>query len=308
MENKGHINNTDQMLQAMDNPITSHGMPPATAPKKPKSPLMIGVVAVLFLALSGASIWGGVETMKNQELTAELAQVNNANETQLETLTLDNTIVQRLYRDFDGLKDSRFGTPRFYTDPETAKGNPDRELMKLIAISNIKQDDCRGHYPVESDPNADYSVHGCYDGERVAFKIKERFGKVVTFEDGKMIGGDTCGRWVYSAENSEFYSDSMGCDRDEVAIVEHAPYAIERKGDMLYVYEMAVISGPDGTKYDFAEMNSDGNYIGERLENLELSDDGSVDLLANRERLSNFKWTFRRTTDGNYVFAGLERL
>lgn len=307
MENQNQYqksaDNTDEMIRAMEGPITSRGVPESHDDQTTKTKKwMAGAIAILAAALLGTTIWGILETVNGNQLAAEMEEHLQEDQAsnELASLGLDNILIQRLYRDFDGATDGASQISRFYTDEDTMEGVPEETLMTQIAMYILRTDPCRGEY-AEGDI--------CYDGERVAFKIEERFGKKIEFVDGEALPNGPCGLWIYDATYQEFHSASTDCTEDPTVSIQRQAYAAERKGnDDLYLYEIVV--GKVGDQYyKLTDVNQDGQIVDfeQPLENL-TDEDGEINLVSNRDKLDKFKWSFRRTSDGNYVFAGLERM
>lgn len=293
-----------------------------TAEKKTNAGL-ITLVVVLALALAAAVGWGVWQMVQNGRQEAETGTGTGTEKDEddkheregegakVEEVALDDPVVQRLWHNFDAVEFGRVGgegplrEASFYINADALAGNPSKELMTGIALQTIPEYKyCEGW--LNNDYGDSRNPQGCYDGDRVRVKIKEIFGKDVTFQDGDIAGANYCGRYEYSAKNHEFYAEGMGCGGNGGEAVERGLYKAEREGDKLYLYEGALGATP-GAIYHI-KLPNDENELLDYDRPLNFAGDDGYILLDHLDEVDQFKWTFKKNADGEYVFAGLERL
>lgn len=214
----------------------------------------------------------------------------------VEQLSLDNELVQRLYGKFERVGLWMSGTENFYVDEEVRNGDLSKALMIAVAMPSVAGTGdipCTGEYDgVIGD--------SCYSGDTIRARIKEIFGEDVSFEDGDRNDDVTC-RWEYSAKNDEFYG-FVGCGGSCQYRVHRDLDRAEQQGDNIYLYETAYGETCQALYHVngdlIAEMKFDEN--GNVVKGFEADD--------YRDQMDQFKWTFTKNNEENYVFAGLEQV
>lgn len=278
--------------------------------KSPKTPILIVVIVVLFLALAGAITWGVIASQQNQT-PQDTTQDGNQDDSQgisgednsPKELALDNVIVQRLYHNFDAVTGSVYnGASNFYTSEGALGVEPNKELMLAIATRAISavNDSCNGRYKDEISGSPIY--RDCRQGNDVRRKVKEIFGKDIVIEDGE-LAGNVCGTWKYNAENDEFYIPSTGCGGTCFTVQNRTLDKAEQVGDHIYLYETVYgencqsLFHANGDEIVSIELDESGNMIGEKY---------NID--DYKGQFDHFKWTFTKNSDGDYSFTGLEKI
>lgn len=303
--------------------------------KSAKVPVLVGIIVVLVLGLAGVITWGVIETQKNKDDTAQNNDEQkpaNLEQGELKELALDNGLVQRLYHNFDGtLASGSGGEPQeqmFYLDEEALSGNPSKEVMIGIAIEVLpRKGYCAGwngdpayYYDGKVSDWSMQSSKDCYAEEAVKRKIKEIFGKDVNFSDGDVAMSKYCGHYEYSARNQEFYTPAASCGGSGGTVIMRELYKAEGDADKIYLYDAVAVDGMDKI-YQIRHPNSEGDLILDKdrvVYDKECTSDTDsglwgcknepFDISNHIDQLDHFKWTFTKTADGDWAFAGLEQV
>lgn len=286
------------------------------ASKSNRKVLVIAVVVALVLCAAGAvlaimmgnrtdetdkkpSDTTGVVEKDEEEERPEEGEKPEEPEVRLETLALDDVTVQEIYGNFQHV-----GVPwdrqwEFYVDENVKVGNPTRYMMLTLAMENLAKRKCDGSYQyAQNDTVIDLTE--CYSGADMRAMAKEMFGKDLTLQNGD-VAREICGGWTYDANHDEFHEVQVGCGGSWPAAIERALYLAETDGENIYLYEKALLH----EELDIYHIGDVNQMKGELIKSNVMSDE-IPDLLL--ERGDKFKWTFTKDAEGNYVFAGLERL
>lgn len=237
-------------------------------------------------------------------------------------LSLDDEVVKQLrhvFRQYRGIKG--FGWLSFYYEVLNG-GLSDATMLRQAIFNSVGTVECVGEKSEENWAEA------CYDGQEVLEAVKRIFGREITLYDGLSTGG--CAE-IYDAANGIFIGNYR-CGGSGPHDLRHDFVAAEKEGDKIYLYEAVVIKNnydEDGEEVGYytlapdAEwMENDGKVLGEKLAidpSIWLStevdaENGIATTMASRplrdyaDQLSQFKWTFRKNDEGNYVFEGLMRV
>lgn len=288
---------------------------------------LIVLIAIVVLALAAVAGMAATKLLGNDEqkepgtslegggAAGEENEGNNS--TNVEELAVDDEVVQRLYGNFNGISELFDGWWGFYADG-VQNGIIDRDKMLLLAGGNLPMGTCIGEYEYGNGGNV---IDGCISGEAVRQKVLEMFGKELELMEDDKIGA-MCGGKQYDAANDEFHQVDIGCGGASSSRLSRVLEGAEKSGDDIYLYEKAMLFD-ELEYYHIAETSSDGvaGLFGEKIgeyetppyEDFESNDDYNEWLSSNERNLTNeygdtFKWTFTKNAEGNYVFAGLERL
>lgn len=220
-------------------------------------------------------------------------------------VAIDDPEVQELYRNLRHIGQAYSSTLDFYTDEGVRKGDVSKTMMLDIALGNSaeKGDKCKTEHYIESGSESFEvgEVFGCRRGDEAREMIQEIFGKEIKLEDGDATG-DYCGAWKYDSASDEFYSPNLGCGGSCLYALGRELKGAERDSGHLYIYETVY----GGTCQTLNHVN--GDLIAE----MELDENGvmikGVDPADYEDQLDQFKWTFTKNAEGNYVFTGLEKV
>jgi len=240
-----------------------------------------------------------------------------------EAVSIDDAEVRRLWEQFEIIENPWSATMHFYIAPGVERGEVDDKLMTAVALANLEpKAGCAETY--EATLGWDASEYGCYDVEVVRAKAKEIFGKEVNLGDGsEPIAWNNCHGWTLSVENGELY-DAIGsaCGGQCVPNIVREIDRAGRAEDELYIYEKAYMEACDGIYHLGTEINTYEHggeekldlmslKLGEVIAEAEYDEDGNIVETINAEdyadQFDEFRWTFKKNAEGNYVFAGLER-
>lgn len=248
------------------------------------------------------------------------------NSTGVEELAVDDELVQRLWRNFDIIKDPWSRTKHFYIADGVAQGNVDDMLMVAVALSQVEQKSvCDKDYMLSAEASFSLSQYGCYDADAVRAKVKEIFGKEIELAaDGEPLAYINCHSWTLNAGNQEIYdSTGPGCGGVCIPVTQREIEKAERSEDAIYIYELVYMEACDGIYHLGTELNTyeyegrtmlgmDSLKLGEPIAQVGVGDVWSetpkVNIDEYRGQFDEFKWTFVKDAEGNYVFAGLEKV
>lgn len=279
---------------------------------------LITLVVVLALALAaavGRGVWQMVQNGRQEAETGtdtgpekdeDDKHEGEGEGAKVEEVALDDPVVQRLYEQFAPLSSLYWGGADFYVDHDAKSGNPSKKQMLLIAYANAKSSECKvSHWSLLG---YDAASDGCYEGKEIIRKVQEIFGKDITLNAEDTIGYG-CG-WSYDDVNDEFYSQGQGCGGMYPWVL-RGLYHAERDDERIYLYEVAAVTPCNESLFCYIgedEVVSDRpiDFLDEF--NTSNPEPTITEMIEHKDKLDKFKWTFKKNADGEYVFAGLERL
>lgn len=243
-------------------------------------------------------------------------------EPEIIALDVNNELVQELYQRFENAKNPWEGKWNFYIDEDVADGHPSRYMMLTLAKARLsnREQTCKGDYEFEYNDGTVVSLTQCYSGDEMRQEIKEMFGEEMAFTE-EDVAGTVCRGYHYNAENDEFHAVMSGCGGSWPASIVGKVVKAEEIGDVLYIYEKALMQETDGIykissddkenlKGELIGYVADPDYdftSGSYEEYNELVSKNIDKYLDNSG--DTYKWIFAKSIpDGNYVFAGLEKL
>lgn len=156
---------------------------------------------------------------------------------------------------------------------------------------------------------------GCYDGKTVREKIYEIFGKEIAefpdLRDNLFVG--------YDSEYDEFFYWPFAGGGIASTFIIRSPYRATSDGDRIYVEETIAMGNLSdeasvvSLECDLEDTSCSGYYdfknelasVSSYEEAIELQREFVAE---HRSGLSNFRWVFKRTSDGDYVFEKIEKL
>lgn len=303
---------------------------------------LIVLIAIVILALAAVAGMAATKLLGNDEQKEPGTSIEGGgatdggegdgdagddDSTDIEELAVDDEVVQRLWHNFDIITDPWSQTKHFYIMEGVAQGNVDNMLMTAVALSQLEQKpECAGDYTLGEDLEYSLSQYGCYDVEALQAKVKEIFGKEIELATGgEILNYINCHGWTLSEENNEIYdSIGPGCGGACTPVIKREIEKAERSGDNIYIYELAYMESCEGIYHLGTEKNTyekegeavlalDSLKLGEAIAQVTEYDEygfptGTVNPEGYRNQFDEFKWTFTKNAEGNYVFAGLERL
>lgn len=151
-------------------------------------------------------------------------------------------------------------------------------------------------------------------------EVERLFGQKMQFMESDVVGR-ICGGSRYDADADEFVDVGDGCGFASPVWLVGAIARTGRSDDKIYIYERVLYVDDDGgdeiTLYHVSDDNTVevGEYIG-MIDDVPWEGDYDVHqkklnaVLAEYALQSGdeFKWTFGKTSSGNYVFEKIERL
>lgn len=292
-------------------------LPPRPKPKK-KTALAV-LTAILLLGLACGTLWAIYCIRHDEDASGEnCGHVNGDNDVDSDAkpeepanevveLSINDELVQRLYRNFDHVSFPSANRFLFYIDKGLMSGNPDKKQMLNLARNNTVTRFCKGDY--RDQFGVRYST--CYSGSEIAQKIEEIFGKKVKFTEDDIIEGRGCFGWYYDSANDEFYQISSGCGDADPRRVARKLYAAEMDSSRVYLYEFAIYTDII-TAYHIGDGELAGDPIG-NLTDIEVETyygstlQGDVEKYEKLLDQDRFKWTF--VWNGrNYIFESLKKI
>ncbi len=296
---------------------------------------LIVLIAIVILALAAVAGMAATKLLGNDEQKEPGTSIEGGgatdggegdgdagddDSTDIEELAVDDELVQRLYGRFSVAKNPWDGKWNFYVDKDVTVGKPGRYLILTLAEANLfeKRQDCRGSYEYEFNDGTVVQLTECYAGEDMRQEIKEMFGEDMVFTE-EDIAGTVCGGFQYSSEFDEFHAVGSGCGGTWPASIIGKIVKAERSGDNLFIYEKALLQ-QEVSLYKISDIDGRlgaGELVDDSLVNYDW-ENGSAEEFnkLQTEKIDEyfekdsdiFKWTFTKNAEGNYVFAGLERL
>lgn len=239
-------------------------------------------------------------------------------------LSLNDALVQGIYGNFQGIPRLFDGWWGFYVDDGVRNGEVDKAHMLLLAGANYPEGACSGDYVYGNDGSK--VTNECVSGETIRQKIAEMFGREVELAEGDKLSSFCAGK-PYDVTNDEFFQAGNGCGGSSPERLWRVLAKAEQSGDEVYLYEKVLLFVAR-EYYHFGDTSSSdtnwgtlstvfGEKIGEYAEPDYSEFQGHEDYNAWLEKtlvdLTNeygeeFKWTFRKNAEGNYVFVGLTRV
>ncbi|MCM1371368.1 MAG: hypothetical protein NC181_05750 [Clostridium sp.] len=137
-------------------------------------------------------------------------------------------------------------------------------------------------------------------------KFKEFFGPDVEYTNGQgfYTYSDSImdGRFYYDPKDSRYYYAICCCVGGGEGFYGSKIYKAEQKDDEIYVYTIVYASNYiDYKVYDI----STGNYLGIFEDIDKEMDNATIEKLINENKLTTYKFTFKKQSDGNYyVYSG----
>ncbi len=284
--------------------------------------VLLGVMIAVMIGLSASLVFLLARGRLAQEAGAEVAQEEGSSETMelaesvpsnsepvVQELSIDHALVQGIYGRFAKLREysSALGElSKFYNDEAVKAGHPSRLIMLDIAISSTPEQKCQSTAP-------DNYLNICYSVAELNQRVKKAFGAEISFEPGEVLENATRPLYQYDAEFGELYMLGYGIGGMGSSFARTLLRA-ERVDDKLYLYEIVGERTTEGwlTKLGLNCQNTApcGYNVGSAWhEGGEVDDAVSkATLLKYQESLDTYKWIFQETDDGDYIFAGLERV
>lgn len=286
--------------------------------------IVLVVVAVAAIGVTALTIWGATELGGNvvDQVTDKDEPGDNQDESdEIVELSLDNQVVRGLYEWFNVKKfEGDVMTPfeplgKFYPDDVLLAADVTMPQRVVIALQNLYDysdgaEECKGDYDFLHWYDQNGMEHGsvgmkaCFAGDVVREKIKEIFGgEAADFNEMNgddatvIVGGDG---WSYGADEDEFVNVASGAT---IQPIDRVLLRAEKDKERIYLYDAAGYVGCwmagqivcPARKLDGAEI---ADSEGITVENMKDFDD----------LFDNFKWTFVKNAEGNYVFEKLEKV
>lgn len=280
--------------------------------KRKKWPIVVVILAIL------AVVGGGVAWWMLQDRGEQVGESDSEEfEDVAEELDIDSELVQRLYGYFQNagwVEDNRWHV-------YIGGINGDDEAARKIKLHFTKDVSdavkCKGEYYYEEDKEGDpdYLVQECYAGEDLRQKYEEIFGEKLTLVAGDEIDfgeyefDDKSGRtyicgWRYDVDNDEFRGVGIACGGGWPARAERELEKAVRYGDRIELYERVLLRY-EGALYHVGSSVKD--FYGEEVMRDDDLDAESVKDALDKEG-DEFRWTFVKNAEGNYVFEKIEKV
>ena len=302
-----------------------------------KWPWIVVLVIVLILIIGAIGLliwqpWNDKNGNGNQNTTGQIDGSNNTNVNVpggLDGSEVGNgdptdeidSEAREIYGRFvgDGSQFAGVNTPAeslwtFRSNPGMMSGQLDRYLMLTLAGYNVGRTSCNGTH-VNTDFGG-YVVENCYNGSAIREEVERLFGQKLQFTEDDVIG-QICKGSRYDAESDEFVEVGDGCGFYAPEWYASAIVGSERSGDKMYTYEkVLLVSNADGGGVGLYHV--DDNQLSERIDAVDIPYENDYDDYQRRlnaeltkyaaQNGDEFKWTFRKTNSGNYVFEKIEKV
>lgn len=246
------------------------------------------------------------------------------------TLSLDDELVQKLWgyfnskfysKEFLGITENGMGVMssfaplnRFYSEEGALSPDGLADVYKFsVAIQAVNSyydeeaESCKGDYDFlrwVDDTGREHSSVGaknCYSGDTLRTKVRKIFGSEISleqFENQHLISSGE--GWEYSVKNDEIVNRASGANRSPLARV---LLKAEQDGTHVYIYEAV---GYVGCWVDGADV-----CPARKLDGAEVVDGEKITWSNMRDfadRFDNFKWTFTKNADRDYIYSSLEQI
>ncbi len=238
------------------------------------------------------------------------------------TLSTGDARVQKLYSYFAklGFASDLGQLADFYQNRGSFSGELSDLVMLDVALANLETERC-AIQPTDDNLMQRYENWvgsgdqlptielfqtmynmGCYSGQAVRDKVKEIFGKELQLSN-EMLMSLTNPYFGYDVANDEIYSMNLG--RGGVfPEFERTLLKAERDGERMYLYETVSVMVPGAGNlisiYDKCIMP--GNAEVDEANGCNAED------YQWQTGQTRFRWVFKRTNAGNYVFEKIERV
>ena len=238
------------------------------------------------------------------------------------TLSTGDARVQKLYNYFAklGFASDLGQLADFYQNRGSFSGELSDLVMLDVALANLETERCAiqptddnlmqryenwvgsgDQLPSVELFQAMYNM-GCYSGQAVRDKVKEIFGKELQLSD-ETLASLANPYFGYDAANDEIYSMNLG--RGGVfPEFERKLLKAERDGERMYLYETVSVMVPGAGNlisiYDKCIMT--------RNEEADEANGCNTEDYQWQTGQTRFRWVFKRTNAGNYVFEKIERV
>lgn len=291
--------------------------------------LAVIMVTLVLVGIAGVIVWdalqqGNQEPVKvDKPVVSEVGKEEKPEEPKVDEvreISIEEPVVQEVYEKFKRFPGMyNLGFLGFY------EGINDEQKQNYTMINKAifevePLESCRKQY-------SEYDMELCYDVTEVNKKAKELFDRdvVATAASDSVFG--SCSEYSIYSEDTEEYVVLTGCGGSGPLSLNRWLYKAETNGEELYLYDIATIT-------DVAFMET-GEYAGRlyyHTDDIHLKDENLIDLSLDKnevlasdddvllegqvavdpaqfaDKLDMYKWTFRKNDEGNYVFAGLEKV
>jgi len=289
------------------------------------------IIGAVFAFMAGENK-GNEEAPKRDEVAVtekgeEEEKEKEPEESKVEEISIEDGVVQRLWKNFNTEKFHFEGMPsyvgimssfeplnKFYTiEGGLSEDKLNDELKFAVALQildDYRTDNkslCKGDYEhlrwsdeagvTHSSTEAEF----CIDGGVLRDKVKEIFGGQINLGqfDGKVIimAGDS---WFYSVTNDEVVPVASGATR---RLITRVLLKAERDDNHIYLYDMAGYVG--------CWVAGQGKCEASRLDGVIIPNSENMSFNNMRDyadQFDQFRWTFKKTADGNYVYDKMEKI
>jgi len=276
------------------------------------------VVTLAIAGVAGVLVWDALRQSTQEPVETDKPAVSEVvegeekpEEPMAEEISIEEPVVQRVYGNFGRIEEIFDGWWDFYIDEGVRNGEISREHMLLLAASSGLGNACVGNYEYTTGGKVE---NACVLGEEVRRKVAEMFGQNIELTEDDKIGS-LCGGMIYDVQGDEFHRVGNGCGGGSSSSMGRVLEKAEVSADELYLYEKALLF--DAQEYfHFGE----DEIFGEKIGMYDFPYDESLGYEEYNKRLAEykksltteygdeFKWTFRKNEEGNYIFAGLEKV
>lgn len=308
--------------------------------------IVVVIVVVLALVGTGVAFWllsgnnDGNISAKDPNNKPSVGGSEQSPEVTVVQVDIDDPLIKETYGLFDQLSTAWYvdTLAKFYHDEANFVGNGlmSKDIMLLLAFYDAEKTECHAGY--ETDYH-DYLVQQlgaenlemygggaeCIKGEELRKQVEKIFGRPLELKDGDQIAFyGNIGVYNYHADFDEFVFTSYGFGGVAIDGYERYVQSAETKGDELYVYERVaersyvksidVYDEQLGAETSIGQVlkytDLDGKFIYELEEYFTENDDAAREKMkeAVLEKGSLVKWTFKKNSDGKYVYDTIERV
>lgn len=330
--NDGGLN--EKSHQQPLNSLTAQNAKPKTAKKW----LIWVALGAALLAVGGIVTWVVIASQKPEEHNPSDNPSVSENEPEtpgkLEdgavSIDVNDELVQRLYKDFDRVIEA--SRPALLDVYDEGKLNNLQKYMVALNNLSLQMTPCKNEHRLftYTDENGvdQYNVYeagfaGCISGDLIREEMTKVFGGEYDLADfaGEDVIVDGDG-FVYYKDGDEAVNVASGATIDSGFVREL--YEAQRDSDHVYLYEAlyrpCIAMSGDEECFLSGGISSDGNYgdftyeqryykkNGELIEELTNAMLEGFNVKDNLGLLDKYKWTFKKNTEGNYIFEKMEKL
>ena len=248
---------------------------------------LIGILIIVAAGLYIGYIIGNSQNKEEEKTDKKKTEVKENKENEVKELDVNDPLIRELYGYFNNLG----GCPiekDFYTKNGALSENISDEFILTIAALNTEAKECKEDYL------GDNNYWPCYEVTDLNENAMKIFGKQLNIKSDTILYNN-CESYTYSESNNEFYN--IGSFGSSFSFIRNI-YKATELNNKIYLYEVVATEDMEENLLDSTGTNK-----------INLNSKLTKDNITNyKDKLENFKWTFDKNEDGNYVFEKVEKI